>query len=122
MRYRVMNLTRNTLLGTDVRVANTFGTRFKGLIGVTSLPMGQGLHLVPCTSVHTFFMRVAIDVLFLDADLQVIDISHDLQPWGMSRIYFSARSALELPSGVAGASQTSPGDRLELTEVAGSKK
>lgn len=120
MRYRVMNLTRNTLLGTDVRVANTFGARFKGLMGVRSLPMGEGLHIVPCTSVHTLFMKIAIDVLFLDEKLQVIDISHGLRPWGMSRMYFSARSVLELPSGVAAGSKTEAGDRLEFDEVGGS--
>jgi uncharacterized membrane protein (UPF0127 family) len=112
MRYRVMNTTRNTLLGTDVRVANTFGARFKGLMGVTSLPMGEGLHLLPCTSVHTFFMKISIDVLFLDEALTVVDLHHALAPWKMSRLYLNACSALELPAGVAAGSKTEPGDRL----------
>ncbi len=117
MRYRVMNVTRNSLLGDDVRSAATFRARFKGLMGVTGLPMGQGLHLEPCTSVHTFFMKIAIDVLFLDAQRRVIDVSHALQPWRLSRVYFGARSVLELPVGVAVGSQTEPGDQLEFTPV-----
>jgi len=117
MRYRVMNVTRNTLLGTDVRVASTFSTRFMGLMGVTRLPMGEGLHIVPCTSVHTFFMKIVIDVLFLDANLKVLDVSHAMKAWRMSRIYFGAGSVLELPMGVAAGSQTEPGDQLQITEV-----
>ncbi len=118
MRYRVMNLTRNTLVGTDVRVANTFATRFWGLMGVEKLPMGEGVHFVPCNSVHTFFMKMRIDVLFLDTKLQVIDVSHAMTPWKMSRIYFEAHSVLELPAGVASGSHTEPGDQLEFSEVA----
>ena len=117
MRYRVMNTTRNTLLGTHVRVANTFLSRLKGLTGAASLPMGGGLQIVPCTSVHTFFMKITIDVLFLDAELNVIDVNHALGPWKMSRVYFDARSVLELPVGVAAGSQTVAGDSLSFTEV-----
>ena len=65
MRYRVTNTTRNTLLATNVRLANTFRTRFMGLMGVWPLPMGEGLHIEPCTSVHTFFMKMPIDLVFL---------------------------------------------------------
>lgn len=120
MRYRVMNVTRNTLLGTDVRVASTFSTRLKGLMGVERLPMGEGLHIVPCTSVHTFFMKIPIDVLFLDANLKVVDVSHAMKAWRMSRIYFDARSVLELPMGVAVGSQTESGDQLRFSEAASS--
>ncbi len=65
MRYRVTNTTRNTLLATDVRLANTFRARFLGLMGVSSMPMGEGLRIEPCTSVHTFFMKISIDLVFL---------------------------------------------------------
>ncbi len=116
MRYRVMNVTRNTLLATDVRLANTFGSRLKGLMGVRALPMGSGLHIVPCTSVHTFFMKIPIDVLFLSDTFEVLDVNHALAPWKMSRLYFSARSVLELPAGVAAGSHTAAGDRLSFLQ------
>jgi uncharacterized protein len=112
LRFQVNNSTRHTLLADDAREAGTFLERFKGLMGVTELPMGQGLHLRPCTSIHTFFMKIAIDALFLDEALGVVDVYHALKPWRMSRFYPSARSVLELPAGTALSSGTQAGDRL----------
>lgn len=109
-----MNLTRKTLLADQAERADTFLTRFRGLMGVTSFPMGRGLHIEPCTSIHTFFMRLPIDALFLDSTLCVVDVCHALAPWRMSRVYFGARSVLELPAGTAAASGTLPGDHLEF--------
>lgn len=117
MRYRVRNLTRNTLLADQAARAVTFTERFQGLMGVTELPLGQGLHIAPCTSIHTFFMKIPIDALFLDASQQVIDVCHALTPWRMSRVYFGAKSVLELPAGTAAASKTEAGDRLVFEEV-----
>lgn len=114
MRYRVTNLTRNTLLADRAARADTFLSRFKGLMGVTELPLGDGLQIEPCTSIHTFFMRIPIDALFLDKELKVVDICHAMPPWKVSRVYFGARSVLELPAGTAAASGTQAGDVLSF--------
>lgn len=119
MRYRVTNLTRNTVLATEAEVADTFLRRFQGLMGVPELPLGRALHIEPCTSIHTFFMRIPIDAVFLDASRQVVDVCPAMAPWRMSRVYFGARSVLELPAGTAAASLTQPGDRLEFQPVKG---
>lgn len=115
MRYRVTNLTRNTLLADQAGRADTFVSRFKGLMGRAELPLGDGLHIEPCTSIHTFFMRIPIDALFLDKELKVVDICHAMPPWRVSRVYFGARSVLELPAGTARASGTQPGDTLAFS-------
>lgn len=117
MRYRVTNLTRNTLLADKADKADSFAKRFKGLMGVSELPVGNGLHIAPCNSIHTFFMKIPIDVLFLDASQQVVDICHAIAPWRVSRVYFEAKSVLELPAGTAAASKTEAGDRLEFAPV-----
>ena len=111
-RFQVKNSTRNTLLASEAEAADSFMQRFKGLMGVTDFPMGRGLHIVPCTSIHTFFMKLPIDALFLDRELLVLDIYHALKPWRMSRFHPTAHSVLELPSGTALSSGTSAGDRL----------
>jgi uncharacterized protein len=113
-RYRVMNLTRNTLLADRAERADTFSRRFMGLMGQTHLATGAGLHLDPCNSVHTFFMKMAIDVLFLDAEQQIVDIWHAMPPWRTSTIHFTAKSVLELPAGMAAAAKTETGDRLSF--------
>lgn len=117
MRYRVKNLTRNTLLADAMEEADTFYSRFKGLMGVTELPAGRALHIRPCASIHTFFMRIAIDVLFLDAERRVVEVLPALPPWRMSRYYPSAVSVLELPPGCAQAAGTLPGDQLVFEPV-----
>lgn len=112
MRYRVLNVSRNTQLADRARRADSFFTRFKGLMGVTVFEVGDGLHIVPCTSVHTFFMKLPIDVIFLDANSTVVDVARALLPWRVSRVYFQARSVLEVPAGVVEGTGTQIGDRI----------
>ncbi|MCU0659925.1 MAG: DUF192 domain-containing protein [Polyangiaceae bacterium] len=116
-RFQVKNSTRSTLLATEASEAGTFGQRFKGLMGVAEFPMGRGLHIVPCTSIHTFFMKIPIDALFLDEERVVVEVYHALEPWRMSRFHPGARSVLELPAGTALSSGTRPGDRLLFEAV-----
>jgi hypothetical protein len=112
MRYRVTNLTRNTLLADRAGRADTFARRLKGLMGITTFSVGDGLHIEPCTGIHTFFMRIPLDAIFLDASLEVIAVCHTLAPWRVSPVYLRARSVLELPAGTTRASSTQTGDRL----------
>lgn len=55
-----------------VNLAGSFGKRLKGLMGRRSLEVGEGLLLEPCNAVHTFFLGVPLDVLFLDAGNRVL--------------------------------------------------
>lgn len=119
MRYRVKNLTRNTQLASGAQKADSFMRRFKGLMGVTELPLGEGLHIEPCNSIHTFFMKIPIDVLFLDKELKIVDIASAMRPWRTSRVYFGVKSVLELPAGTAEAAKTEPGDRIVFEPVEG---
>ena len=94
-------------------VADTPWTRFRGLLGARSLPTGEGLLLRPAPSIHTFFMRFAIDVVFVDRDLRVLRVVERLGPWRFAGCR-GAHAALELPAGEASASGIAPGDRLDL--------
>lgn len=102
-------------LGSDVRVASGFGSRLRGLLGTRSLPPGQGLLLVPCTSIHMFFMAIPLDVAFLDAEGLVVALYHNLRPWRISRLHPEAFAALELPAGTFDAVGLKVGDRLVFT-------
>ncbi len=86
-------------------------------MGKSSLPLGSGLLISPCNSIHTFFMKIDIDVLFLTKDFTVVDVVHSLVPWRVSKYYPSAKQVLELPSGCARFSQTMPGDTLLFDEA-----
>lgn len=111
---RVFNETQGKPLGDRVREATGFVERFRGLMGVRALEVGEGLHLVPCNSIHTFFMRIAIDALFLDRAGRVVKVYGALPPWRLSSIHFDVASVLELPAGVAAASGTVAGDVLRF--------
>jgi uncharacterized protein len=113
--FHVRNLIRETDLGTNVVLAGSHETRSKGLLGREGLDPGGGLWIVPCESVHTFFMRFAIDLVYLDRQHRVRKVRSAVGPWRLSAC-LSAHSILELPAGTILASGTQEGDQLELTE------
>ncbi|HEV3233554.1 MAG TPA: DUF192 domain-containing protein [Candidatus Dormibacteraeota bacterium] len=80
-------------------MADSSWKRFVGLMGRASLPAGEGLWIEPCNSIHMFFMRFAIDAVFLDRDNRVKRVVRDLKPWRVSPIVFGARTVVELPAG-----------------------
>lgn len=117
MHWRVNNETRQRLLADRAERATAFLHRFKGLMGRRSLAVGEGLHILPCNSIHTFFMRIPIDVAFLDAQGVIVKQLSALPPWRATSVYLQSRSVLELPAGVLEASGTREGDRLSFEPV-----
>jgi uncharacterized protein len=94
-------------------VAATPFARLRGLLGRKSLPSGEGILLRPAASVHTFFMRFAIDVVFLDADLRVVGIAADLRPWRAAGKR-GARAVLELPAGECARRGLTVGEKIRF--------
>jgi uncharacterized membrane protein (UPF0127 family) len=92
-------------------------TRMKGLLGRGRLGTGEGLLLRPASSVHTAFMRFAIDAVFLDRDLRVVRIAADLKPWRAAGCR-GARAGLELSYGGSERRGLRPGDRVVLVDTA----
>jgi uncharacterized membrane protein (UPF0127 family) len=96
-------------------VADGFLTRLRGLLGRRELPRDEGLLINPCSSIHTWFMRFPIDVVFLDRDLRVVRVAADVGPWRL-RWGRRARQVLELAAGEAAARGIGVGDRLTLED------
>ncbi len=116
--HRVVNHTRSTVLAERARRAASFWSRFRGLMLTDDLPGGGGLVLEPCASIHMFFMRFPIDVVFTSRAGEVVGVVSAIKPWRLTRHYRGARSAIELPAGVVQASGTSVGDLLSFEPVA----
>ncbi len=110
---RVTNVTRGTVLADSADIADTSAKRRTGLLKHKSLPKGQGLWISPCESIHTFFMKFPIDVLYLSRQKKVRKIRKSLKPWRLSACLL-ARSVLELPAGTAEETGTEVGDILQL--------
>jgi len=111
---RIINLTKNTLLADEAKMANTFFTRLIGLLNRNSLRKGEALILTPSNCIHSFFMRFTIDVLFLDKTGRVIAALPAFKPFRLSPIYFNSCTTVELPENTLKLSQTQPGDIIKI--------
>ncbi len=94
-------------------VADSLWSRARGLLGRRALSSDQGLLLKPANSVHTAFMRFPIDVVFLDRDLNVLDVLEAVPPWRV-KARRGARAVLELAAGEAARQGISEADKLEV--------
>ncbi len=115
---RVINTTRAAVLAERAGLADSLVTRTVGLMGQATLPAGAGLVLDPCTSIHMFFMRFAIDALYVAQDGAVLRVVPHLRPWRLGPIVLRARYVVELPAGTAARTVTQAGDRLRIEPVA----
>lgn len=87
--------------------------RMRGLLGRRSLREGEGILLRPAGSIHTFFMRFAIDAVFLDRELVVIGIERSLRPWRTAGRR-GAAAVVELASGECRRRGIELGDSLRV--------
>ena len=114
------NQTRATVLAQDLETASSLWARFMGLMGRPSLPDGHGLWLTGTNGIHMFFMRFAIDAVFLgkpagDGSRPVLSVHRRVRPWvGMVPLVRGAAGVLELPVGTIEASGTVPGDTVRI--------
>ena len=115
MKVIIRNQTRGTVLGDAVDLADTSEKRRTGLLKHERLERGQGLWIVPCESVHTFFMKFPIDLVYVDKRHKVRKVRHSVAPWRMSAC-LSAHSVIELPAGAAEQSGTQAGDELAIEQ------
>jgi uncharacterized membrane protein (UPF0127 family) len=109
----VRNLTRNTVLADAAEIADTSAKRRTGLLKHDRLDSGQGLWIVPCESVHSFFMKFAIDLVYLDRNHKVRKVRSRMMPWCLSAC-LTAHSILELPAGTVESTCTEAGDQLQI--------
>jgi len=115
LRILVRNQTRSTVLADSADVADTSEKRRTGLLKHMHLEPGQGLWIVPCESVHSFFMKFPIDLVYLDRHHKVRKVRHHMAPWRISAC-LTAHSILELPAGTLQATGTQAGDQLQIQE------
>lgn len=104
------------IISKDILIADTLVTRLIGLMFKKSLVGAEGLLLNPCNSIHTFFMRYSLDIVFINSENKVVKIIREIKPWRMTWIYFRAKKTLELPAGKL-PYDLKEGDLLEVKNV-----
>ena len=111
MRVTTLRISDGSVLCERCAIADTFWTRFRGLMGRKSLAQDEGMLFRPGGEIHMFFMRFPIDAVFCDRELRVVKVVRDLRPWRMA----AARGAsvvVELAAGAAAGVEV--GDQLVL--------
>lgn len=111
---RVNILSKLVELQLDIKVADRFFTRFKGLMFRKEPIRKEGLLITECNSIHMFFMKFAIDVVMLSKDGKVVKTISNLQPWKLVGPVKKAYSTLELPVGTIEKNEIRMGDRISL--------
>jgi uncharacterized protein len=106
------NARTGLVLGNRIDEARGFFGRFRGLLGRSALAPGEGLWIEPCSSIHMFGMRFAIDAAFLDREWRVVRLHEELRPGRIASGGRGARVVVELPAGAIRASDTRVGDAL----------
>ena len=106
----------------DLKLADNFLTRFRGLMLARPLQNAQGLLITRCPSVHCAFLRYPIDVVYLNRSGTITKCVPGLRPWRASisnlgrdeqgERYVRAAHTLELAAGSIEAMTIRPGDRL----------
>ena len=110
---QLVNKTKNQILAARLETARGFLERSRGLLGRKSIGREEALWISPCPSIHTFFMKFAIDCVFVDRDLKVKAVYHRVKPWRLAwPLNFSVRSVVELAEGKLAETGTEIGDQL----------
>ncbi|MGA2285848.1 MAG: DUF192 domain-containing protein [Dehalococcoidia bacterium] len=112
---KIQNTTRGTQVANRAVLANNPWKRLVGLLNRSHLEPGEGLVLMPGGGIHMFFMRMAIDVIFVDRDGLVLKTAVNVKPWRVVLAPRRSRYTVELPVGAIEQSATVPGDVLDLT-------
>jgi uncharacterized membrane protein (UPF0127 family) len=109
---------RGATIADRVQPAFDSRSRRQGLLRRDAFPAGEAIALAPCAAVHTWFMRFAIDIVFVSRGGEVLRVVHRVPPWRLS-FAIGAHAVIELPPGSAEAAGLRRGDVLELAWTAG---
>jgi uncharacterized membrane protein (UPF0127 family) len=113
----IVNKTKGTYLD-GAEMADSFFSRFRGLMLkknlerglILKIPVGRGRR---GSAIHMFFMRIPLDLVFLDEAKMVVD-TVTLKPWQTYTPKAPARYVIEFKTGVLTSSSTEIGDELDF--------
>ncbi len=100
------------LLIQNLESAESLWSRGVGLLSRKSIQDNEALWIKPCNNIHTFFMRFAIDCIFIDEKLKIVRVVNNIKPFRFAGPYWKARSVIETAAGVAAKWNLKEGDQL----------
>ncbi|HNV23315.1 MAG TPA: DUF192 domain-containing protein [Candidatus Omnitrophota bacterium] len=110
----IINQTQKTIIAQNVKIAQTLSSRIIGLLNRFSLDENEALVITQCQSIHMFFMKFAIDAIFVDKNNVVVGLVENIKPFQLSPIFFKANYVIEAPVQTILRTKTCLGDRIEI--------
>ena len=111
----ITNLDTWLTVAQNEKRAESFISRFLGLMGRKRFPEAcDALIFKRCSSIHCFFMRMEIDVVFINRHGRVVKIFSRLKPWRVAFGGPQSRDVIELPAGTLERTRTKPGHHLKF--------
>jgi uncharacterized membrane protein (UPF0127 family) len=117
LKYRVTAPAGGHVLGDRLEAPRTIFGRGLGLMFRRSLEPGGGMWISPCNGIHMFWMRFAIDAVFVDKRHRVLKVYPGLKPWRVVPLVWGAAGVLELPAGTLAGIELKKGDELHIDPV-----
>ena len=111
------NQSKDVMVLPKLIITDTLGEKFRGLIPFRGLSSGEGLLIPGCRSIHTFFMRFAIDCYFLSEKNRVLKIVRNIEPFRMAFGAWGTEHVLEVSSGNGKNLNIDLNDLLEIKET-----
>jgi len=115
-RFILQDVDAATVLATRIEAAFDSETRRRGLLGRSVFAEGSALVIAPCSAIHTFFMKMAIDVAFVSRTGMILKIYSSLPAWRLA-FAFGAFAVIEFPAGTLARSRTKREHRLHLSSI-----
>ena len=100
------------LLADQLQVAESFWSRGKGLLGRQEIKTQEALWIKPCNNIHTFFMKFAIDCIFVDKKMEIKKLVENVHPFKLVGPFWKAHSVIETKSGFINSNKLKIGDQL----------
>lgn len=114
---KVINISKGrVVIAENIEWAGSGAKRRRGLLGREALDCMEGIYLIPCEWIHTFWMHFPIDVAFLSATGRILAVHDSLKPNRLSKIVLRAEGVLELSAGRLRATSTEVGDYVQFIE------
>ena len=108
---------KDAILAEAAVTAETFSLRLMGMSWRKKWPSRDGFdidaYIFPeCSAVHTFFMFICVDVIFLDSSDKIVKVIHSMPPWRIAAGGKDAVCTVELPAGTLKMKNVNVGDIL----------
>ncbi|MEM7645696.1 MAG: DUF192 domain-containing protein [Pseudomonadota bacterium] len=114
MMAHLIHKSTNKVLLSELSIAKSFRSRAQGYIGTKNINDQEGTLFPKSNWIHTCFMSIAIDVIYLDGEMKVKKIQKNLKPWRFPAPVFGASSVLETRVGFIDNHQIHVGDTLHV--------